>query len=230
MGRFRSITHPFAARRQDCSRVTARLACVRHAASVQSEPGSNSSLEDFENQQSQSGSKMAPVTAGHFGHSVLSAKGSSTRVPTQITCQTFKDQPRGWHAGFELNGHAFGVALALEGAGSISIVSRPSTFFFHRSFGAPCCRRRMRPWLQGARSIALIEGLSTHCNIFVVRGAQRRRPGAFSAREAGREDPSKPFSINGLGPNWPVPGAPGACRPSVARLEFDARESPGSEL
>ena len=31
--------------------VTARLACVRHAASVQSEPGSNSSLEDFENQQ-----------------------------------------------------------------------------------------------------------------------------------------------------------------------------------
>ena len=28
--------------------VTARLACVRHAASVQSEPGSNSSLEDFE--------------------------------------------------------------------------------------------------------------------------------------------------------------------------------------
>src|SRR6202007_2489810 len=29
--------------------VTARLACVRHAASVQSEPGSNSSLEDFEN-------------------------------------------------------------------------------------------------------------------------------------------------------------------------------------
>ncbi|MGC8521120.1 MAG: hypothetical protein ACP5PN_04545, partial [Steroidobacteraceae bacterium] len=57
----------------------------------------NSSLEDFENQQSQSGSKIAPVTAGHFGHSVLSAKGSLTRVPTQITCQTFKDQPRGWH-------------------------------------------------------------------------------------------------------------------------------------
>src|SRR5919107_3110695 len=51
MGRFRSITHPFAARRQDCSRAAARLACVRHAASVQSEPGSNSSLEDFENHQ-----------------------------------------------------------------------------------------------------------------------------------------------------------------------------------
>ena len=30
--------------------VTARLACVRHAASVQSEPGSNSSLEDFDHQ------------------------------------------------------------------------------------------------------------------------------------------------------------------------------------
>jgi hypothetical protein len=48
MGRFPSVTHPFAARRQDCSRVTARLACVRHAASVQSEPGSNSSLKGYE--------------------------------------------------------------------------------------------------------------------------------------------------------------------------------------
>src|SRR5690606_13381129 len=41
---FRCITHPFAARRQGCPRAAARLACVRHAASVQSEPGSNSSI------------------------------------------------------------------------------------------------------------------------------------------------------------------------------------------
>ena len=41
---FRCITHPFAARRQGCPRAAARLACVRHAASVQSEPGSNSSV------------------------------------------------------------------------------------------------------------------------------------------------------------------------------------------
>ena len=43
-GTFRCIPHPFAARRQDCSRAAARLACVKHAASVQSEPGSNSSV------------------------------------------------------------------------------------------------------------------------------------------------------------------------------------------
>src|SRR6185295_4806747 len=42
---FRCITHPFAARRQGCPRAAARLACVKHAASVQSEPGSNSSVD-----------------------------------------------------------------------------------------------------------------------------------------------------------------------------------------
>ena len=44
LGTFRYITHPFATRHQDCSRAAVRLACVRHAASVQSEPGSNSSV------------------------------------------------------------------------------------------------------------------------------------------------------------------------------------------
>ena len=44
---FRCITHPFAARRQGCPRAAARLACVRHAASVQSEPGSNSSVQSL---------------------------------------------------------------------------------------------------------------------------------------------------------------------------------------
>src|SRR3989338_3366191 len=42
---FRYITHPFAARRQGCPRAAARLACVKHSASVQSEPGSNSSVQ-----------------------------------------------------------------------------------------------------------------------------------------------------------------------------------------
>src|ERR1700745_2266256 len=69
--------------------VTARLACVRHAASVQSEPGSNSSLEVFENHRAMRGSKWLQLTAGHFGHSVLSAKGFETRVPTQITYPSF---------------------------------------------------------------------------------------------------------------------------------------------
>src|SRR6478672_7832105 len=44
---FRCITHPCAARRQGCPRAAARLACVRHAASVQSEPGSNSSIQSL---------------------------------------------------------------------------------------------------------------------------------------------------------------------------------------
>ena len=44
---FRCITHPFATRRQGCPRVTVRLACVKHAASVQSEPGSNSSVQSY---------------------------------------------------------------------------------------------------------------------------------------------------------------------------------------
>ena len=52
-GRFLCITHPSATRRPEIhperiiSVVTVRLACVRHAASVQSEPGSNSSVEKF---------------------------------------------------------------------------------------------------------------------------------------------------------------------------------------
>ena len=45
MDTFRCITHPFATRRQTEVRVTVRLACVKHAASVQSEPGSNSSVQ-----------------------------------------------------------------------------------------------------------------------------------------------------------------------------------------
>jgi hypothetical protein len=50
---------------------TARLACVKHAASVQSEPGSNSSLEAFE--LSTKKSELKPI-AGLFGHSVIDTK------------------------------------------------------------------------------------------------------------------------------------------------------------
>ena len=42
---FRCVTHPFATRHQGCPRAAVRLACVKHAASVQSEPGSNSSVQ-----------------------------------------------------------------------------------------------------------------------------------------------------------------------------------------
>lgn len=46
-GTFRCITHPFATRHQSSKldHAAVRLACVRHAASVQSEPGSNSSVQ-----------------------------------------------------------------------------------------------------------------------------------------------------------------------------------------
>ena len=48
MGTFRCITHPFATRRQAEARAAVRLACVKHAASVQSEPGSNSSVQSLQ--------------------------------------------------------------------------------------------------------------------------------------------------------------------------------------
>src|SRR3569623_2118597 len=46
-GTFRNITHPFAPRRQGCPRAAVRLAGVRPAASVQSEPGSHSSVQSL---------------------------------------------------------------------------------------------------------------------------------------------------------------------------------------
>ena len=47
LGTFRCVTHPFATRHQGCPRAAVRLACVKHAASVQSEPGSNSSVQSL---------------------------------------------------------------------------------------------------------------------------------------------------------------------------------------
>ena len=46
-GTFRCLTHPSATRRQAEARAAVRLACVKHAASVQSEPGSNSSVQSL---------------------------------------------------------------------------------------------------------------------------------------------------------------------------------------
>ena len=112
MGRFPSITHPFAARRQDCSRVTARLACVKHAASVQSEPGSNSSLKGIE-LLSMSKSKAHCWT---FGHSVFAPK-ASTQVPTQVICQIIKERR--------------GRIGPKQGAGSIALGHIPSTTVSH---------------------------------------------------------------------------------------------------
>ena len=71
--------------------VTARLACVKHAASVQSEPGSNSSLKSLE-LSTLSKSKCPSLDSWSLDHH-LHPKDALTRVPTQITCQTFKEHP-----------------------------------------------------------------------------------------------------------------------------------------
>ena len=47
LGTFRCITHPFATRHQTEVRAAVRLACVKHSASVQSEPGSNSTVRSL---------------------------------------------------------------------------------------------------------------------------------------------------------------------------------------
>ena len=70
--------------------VTARLACVRHAASVQSEPGSNSSLKDCDLQLKEYPRPIAGLLTVHLldiWYSVNASKDASTRVPTQITCK-----------------------------------------------------------------------------------------------------------------------------------------------
>uniref|UniRef100_E6PKC3 Uncharacterized protein n=1 Tax=mine drainage metagenome TaxID=410659 RepID=E6PKC3_9ZZZZ len=63
MGTFRCITHPFATRHQGCPRAAVRLACVRHAASVQSEPGSNSTVQSW--------CQLRPTHSGTTDFSVL---------------------------------------------------------------------------------------------------------------------------------------------------------------
>ena len=108
-GRFLRVTHP-SATRQPPSKLDAaavRLACVKHAASVQSEPGSNSSLQNF----------LAPQLNHRSLHSITSrpihpdvsrsrtlfrlgsrfnacTQQTSPRAPTQKSCNLIvKDLP-----------------------------------------------------------------------------------------------------------------------------------------
>ena len=76
--------------------VTARLACVRHAASVQSEPGSNSSVKTLFTEASRSrtlthssvflgtNEQLVVLETHHQLH-----QRCLTRVPTQVTCSNF---------------------------------------------------------------------------------------------------------------------------------------------
>ena len=77
--------------------VTARLACVRHAASVQSEPGSNSSVNYTKSLKlrdpeltSVHECTSARMNSWSFWKLIINCtKGVSTRVPTQVTYSNF---------------------------------------------------------------------------------------------------------------------------------------------
>ena len=74
--------------------VTARLACVKHAASVQSEPGSNSSVQWFELKSEIPNSKHVRFDPDGWtlGYSQWRPMlDNLTRVPTQITCKFLKN-------------------------------------------------------------------------------------------------------------------------------------------
>jgi hypothetical protein len=85
MGRFLRITHPSATRQRAEAPVTVRLACVRHAASVQSEPGSNSSVNDIRLLYGQPILFVAQTLILHkdLYHGFV-ARFSPTQAPTQI--------------------------------------------------------------------------------------------------------------------------------------------------
>jgi hypothetical protein len=72
--------------------VTARLACVRHAASVQSEPGSNSSV-NYTKSLKLSRSRThtcSRMNNWSFWKLIINCtKGAVTRVPTQVTYSNF---------------------------------------------------------------------------------------------------------------------------------------------
>ena len=90
-GTFRCITHPSATRRQAEARAAVRLACVKHAASVQSEPGSNSSVQSLTalkilTRISLSLLAFASVTALFLFH-------GKRVTPTPIICLFVKDLP-----------------------------------------------------------------------------------------------------------------------------------------
>ena len=96
---FRCITHPFATRRQGCPRVTVRLACVRHAASVQSEPGSNSSVQSVKTRISnaaryQTLSSPVPNLIYRASTSILTR---STQAPPKPDSRPAQDKPKAEH-------------------------------------------------------------------------------------------------------------------------------------
>ena len=94
MGRFRSITHPFAARQHVLLHL---LPLDLHV--LGTPPAFNLSQDQTLHLKistiiKKSGSKMAPTYCWTFWSLGLFRQRLKTRVPTQITCQTFKEHPR----------------------------------------------------------------------------------------------------------------------------------------
>src|SRR5690348_5433786 len=110
------------------------------------------------------------LIAGLFRSLGLMHQRALTRVPTQITCQIFKERT-GPHQGpvvdsARLAGAASSRALprALKGAGSIALSDVPSTL--GQGFNSPprLPRHFKRRGLRGARSIATAEAVSNGCH------------------------------------------------------------------
>jgi hypothetical protein len=153
LGRFRSITHPFAARQHVLLHL---LPLDLHV--LGTPPAFNLSQDQTLHLKistiiKKSGSKMAPTYCWTFWSLGLFRQRLETRVPTQITCQTFKEHP------------------GAQGLGKWAV----NRIMAH-SLTAPAASRL---GLQGARSIAPIGGLSTHCHV--------RSPGLKGAGERGSD-------------------------------------------
>ena len=90
-GTFRCLTHPSATRRQAGARAAVRLACVKHAASVQSEPGSNSSVRSLTSRSQILLTRIYILTFFYAGDLRFSCLRTGTQAPTPIICLFVKD-------------------------------------------------------------------------------------------------------------------------------------------
>ena len=138
MGRFPNIPHPSASRRQGCPRVTDRLACVKHAASVQSEPGSNSSLEVLRLLFRAESQLTFSINWLSIGTRPMFALTNDRREsPHKLPVSIFKERPRA------RPGQTANYAAFHESVNSVAQIFLLSGVF-DRATGKPGCRGRAR--------------------------------------------------------------------------------------
>src|SRR5213082_3181677 len=145
-----------------------------------------------------SGSKMAPTYCWTFWSLGLYAKGIETRVPTQITCQIFKEHPR-----------------ALEASGRARSIAASRTHTPQINAHKPTTLAASRPGLRGARSIAPIRGLSTHCHPVQTTG--REAAGALAQGLAGGAWGRLPSPFGSTPESAPIHAAMPARNPNPVR-------------